>query len=134
VRLDEELAVFGGDEDEDDVDGPNRRGGVGEGCFALGEFEPEVVHVFGAGLDAPGGEGFGGKAGLEPVGEGLRGREVVAARGEGVKGGGCVRVFGGCCGEGHGGEFEEAARKGAAGGGDVGLGGGDEEADGEGCE
>jgi len=64
----------------------------------------------------------------------LRGREAVTARGEGVEGGGCGGVFGGCCGEGHGGEFEEAAWEGAAGGGDVWLGGGDKEADGEGRE
>lgn len=81
MRLDEDLAVFGGDADEDDVDCPNRRSGIGEGGFSLGEFEPEVVHVFGAGLDAPRGEGVGGEAGPEPVGEGLRRREVVAARG-----------------------------------------------------
>ncbi|KAG2404277.1 3-ketoacyl-CoA synthase [Vigna angularis] len=81
----------------DDVDRLNQRSGIGEGGFFLGEFELEVVHVFGVGLNAPQGEGLGGEAG--------------------------------CCGEGHGEEFEEAAREGVAGGSDVGLGGGDEEAD-----
>ncbi|RDX69596.1 hypothetical protein CR513_51268, partial [Mucuna pruriens] len=83
VRLDEELAMLAGDADEDNLDGANGRGGIGEGNFALGKFEPEVVDVLGAGLDAPGGEAIGGKTRFEPVGEGLRGGEAVAARRKG---------------------------------------------------
>lgn len=88
MRLHEKLAVVPGDAHENHVNSPNRRGGIGERGFALGEFEPEVVDVLGAGFDAPGGEGLGGEAGLQPVGEGLRRGEGVAARrevvGEGV--------------------------------------------------
>lgn len=86
--------MFSGDADEDDVYGSNRRGGVGEGGFALGELEPEVVHVLRTGLHAPRGEGFRGEPRLQPFRERLRGREAVAAGREvGIE---VVVVFRGC--------------------------------------
>lgn len=126
MRLDQNPVASVTDPYGDDRYGANGRGGVGEGGFALGELEPEVVDVLGAGLDAPGGEGVGGEAGTEPVGEGLGVGEVVAA----------------ASGEGHGGDFEETARAKweteNLGFGEEGLsaggGGGEEEADGESSE
>lgn len=77
ARLDENPAVGPDDTDRDNIDGADRRDGIGERCLALGYFEPEVVDILGAGLDAPGGEGVGGEPRLEPVGEGLRVGEAV---------------------------------------------------------
>ena len=116
--------MFSGDANEDDVDGSYRRGGVSEGGFPLGELEPEVVHVLGARLHAPRGERLGREPRLQPLRERLRGREAVAARREeGVVEIVVFRGFRRCCVcEGHGGDFEEATREGAAGGAaDVGL-------------
>lgn len=88
ARLDENPTVGPDDADGDDADGADWGNGVGERGLALGDLEPEVVDVLGAGLDAPGGEGVGGQPGLEPVGEGLRGGEAVADLGAGAGHGG----------------------------------------------
>lgn len=83
VGLEEDSIMFADDPDNDDLDGSDRRGGVGEQGFPLGELEPKIVDVFGAGLDTPGSEGVGRQAGLEPIGEGLRGREAGVVGGFG---------------------------------------------------
>lgn len=97
VGFEEDSIMFADDPDNDDLEGSNGRRGIGEQGFALGELEPEIVDVFGAGLDTPGSEGVGRQAGLEPIGEGLRGREAGVAGGFGRR-------------EGHVGDSEKPAR------------------------
>lgn len=69
-------AAVGEDADGSHVDGADWGDGVGEGNFALGELEPEVVDVFGARGGAPRGECIGRKARCKPVGQRLRGSEA----------------------------------------------------------
>lgn len=88
------MAELANDSDGGDVEGSDRRGGVGEGGLALIDLEPEVVDVLGAGSDPPGSEGVGRQARPEPVGEGLRGGEDTG-------------VIGFWVGLGHGGGIEE---------------------------
>lgn len=73
MRLEENSVVFADNPNRDDTYCTDRRNGVGERGFALGELEPEIVDVLGAGLDPPRSEGVGGETMLEPIGERLRG-------------------------------------------------------------
>ena len=98
MSFDENSVGFVDDSNGNDLNYTNRRGGIDERGFALGELEPEVVDVLGAGFDAPGGERVGGQSGFEPVGEGLWVGEVVRLG------------FGGLGREGHGGNLEKATR------------------------
>ena len=53
MRLDQNPPILVENSDGDDVNGANRRGGIGERGFALGELEPEIVNILGVGLDTP---------------------------------------------------------------------------------
>ena len=64
MSFDENSVGFVDDSNGNDLNCTNRRGGIGEKGFALGELEPEVVDLFCAGFDAPGGERVRGNLGL----------------------------------------------------------------------
>lgn len=84
-----------------DFDGADRRSGVSERGFSLGELKPEVMNVLCAGSGTPRGERIGGETRAEPIGEGLwRGKVVVVV----------VVIDGGCLaggGQRHDWEFKE---------------------------
>lgn len=96
MRLDENSVVFADNPNRDDSHCTDGRSRIGERRFALGELEPEIVNVLGAGPDPPRSEGIGRETRPEPVGERLRGREL----GDGFR----IR------GRGHGGGFEKTTR------------------------
>ena len=96
VRLEENSVVFADNPNRDDTYCTDRRNGIGERGFALGELKPEIVDVLGAGLDPPRSEGVGRETMLEPIGERLRGWEL----GDGFR----IRGWD------HGGGFEKATR------------------------
>lgn len=100
MGFDQDPTVATDDSDGHNVNGANGRGRVGEGGLALGELEPEVVDVLGAGLDTPRSKGVGGQPGLEPIGEGLGVGKVVGA----------AAAAAAAAAAGHGGDFEEATR------------------------
>lgn len=66
-----------------DIDGSERREGVLETGLPFGKLEPEIVDVFGSGLDSPRGERIGGQSRLKPIGKGLRGGEIGIGEGHG---------------------------------------------------
>lgn len=79
MGFEENSAVVINNSKRKDLNGADRRGGVGKGSFPFGEFKPEVVDVLGARLNAPRSKGIGGQARFKPIGEGLRGGEGVEA-------------------------------------------------------
>lgn len=103
MRLYQNFPISADDSDGDDLNGTNRRSGVGERGFAFRDLEPEVMDVLGAGLDTPGREGVRRQTGLEPLRERLwRDEEVVATR-EQID----LMIR---CRVGHGGNFEKTTR------------------------
>lgn len=77
------------DTNHDDFDGANRRCGVSERGFALGELEPEVMNVLGSGSGTPSGERIRWETRAQPIGEGLwRGKVVLVVDGRRLGGGG----------------------------------------------
>lgn len=53
MRFHEYPIVLADNPYRNDIDGANRRVGVGERNLSLGELEPKIVDVLGAGFDAP---------------------------------------------------------------------------------
>jgi len=80
VSFHEDSPVFSDNSHGDDVDGADRRGGIGERCLAVGELKPEVMNVFGSRFDSPGSERVRRQSRFEPIGERLRISEALGER------------------------------------------------------